>query len=339
MNDLIPQSIRNGMERVTKFYEADWSELLKILYGAGWAQSTYSNVLSAVRTFFDEWSRTQNRERKPLHPAEITMAHVEQFFDWHSRKSKVQSTVTKVRQIAAFFRRLEVKFPFFQSPFSTMTDALRKKLAGPSADTRRRHFPNSTEINRIFDYLKAKRTMRDYYTYCLCRTLFVHGFRIGELYQMRWTDITEDHDRSIIHFIGKGNRQESQELHADVLAEIRQLRDYMHYTGSYLFMSPPNVSYNRIKLHGKRFETEDARCLMGYLTREVNEMRLLDFEVRITPHFWRHCCGTYLSDELRWPVQAIAKYLRHKSIEVTAGYYCNENPISPMEAFPRGPVQ
>ena len=154
MNDLVPQSLRNGMERVRSFYEQvkDWDDFVKrfVLYGSGLSPVTYDNVLSAVRTFFDEWSRTQNRERMMLHPAEITAAHLELFHDWYVKDRTAKSGSIKIVQLRGFFRKLSERFPFFQSPFENMTDQLRRKLSGPKRGPLRQQFLTKAEMERLY---------------------------------------------------------------------------------------------------------------------------------------------------------------------------------------------
>jgi hypothetical protein len=173
VNDLIPLSVRNGLERVTQFYEPvdDWTDFIKrfVLYGSGWSPSTYDNILSALRGFFEVWSRTQNREHKMLHPAEITDAHIELWFDWYSKDRRVQSATVKCRCLKAFFKKLSEKFPFFQSPFENMNEQLRKKLSGPARDPRMRNVPTMEEVEKICDYLLSIHDLRHYWMYVSAR--------------------------------------------------------------------------------------------------------------------------------------------------------------------------
>lgn len=338
MNDLVPQSLRNGMERVQSFYEhvKDWDDFVKrfVLYGSGLASSTYDNILSAVKVFFDEFSRTQNREHLLLHPVEITPAHLELFFDWYTKDRTAKSASIKVIQLKGFFRKLSERFPFFESPFTGISDQLRRKLAGPRRGQTRRQFMTKKEIERLCTYLKEKRELRAYFAHCLIRTLFAHGFRIGELVQLRWSDLEEVRGEMVVHFIGKGNREDSQIMDRSVLEELKKLRKYSSYDGPYLFPPIPPRKYNRIKRVATKPDGENIRWLLSELEADVNEAKMFDWKVRMNPHSFRHALGTELSKN-GYPVQVIAKILRHRDIQTTAEFYCNDDPLPPSTYLSR----
>ena len=135
----------------------------------------------------------------------------------------------------------------------------------------------------------------------------------------------------MVHFVGKGNRSDSQTMHQPVLKELKKLRKYASYEGPYLFPPVPTRNYNRVVGAATKIDSECVRWLFRELEEEVNGVRLFNWHVRLNPHSFRHALGTYLSREKNMPVQAIAKILRHRDIQTTAEFYCNDDPLPPSK--------
>ncbi|MGA2761861.1 MAG: site-specific integrase [Spirochaetia bacterium] len=335
MNELVP-SIQKGMERFQAFNEhvKDWDDFVKrfVLYGQGLSSNTYDGILSTVRVFFDVWSRTQNRESMMLHPAEITAAHLDLFYDWYCSKSANpvsgrRSATIKMSYLRSFFKRLELKFPFFASPFDDLGEQLRKKFSGPRGVRRDRTLTRG-EINRLALYCKNQKTLRGYYTYCLIRTLYKHGFRIFELCQLRWDQITTDANGvQRASFIGKGNKNAEQALDKKCFEELRKLRSYCSYDGPYMFPPIPTKVWNP---KTTMLTVNSAEELFIELAKEVNAIPLFSWKVRLNPHSFRHALGDYLYRQ-GFTVQQIAKVLRHSDIQTTYEYYCTAEPPAPDE--------
>ncbi len=143
-------SILNGIE--------DWDDFEnRFLYGAGLSENTYRNSKSAIKQFFD-WTKTlpENKSDMMRHPAEITLRHIERFFDFQTNKNSVQTAVIRNGQLRQFFKKLGEEFPFLASPYEKMNDALKRKLRGPGKADTSMNILTRDELERIYVWLQEK---------------------------------------------------------------------------------------------------------------------------------------------------------------------------------------
>ncbi len=322
----------------------DWQDFEKrFLYGSGFSETYIRNFRSGIKIFF-EWTRSLNKQEKMLHPAEITPAHIELFFDYVKKKRSMQTAVVRNYQLKTFFRKLTEKYVFLESPFERVDERLKKKLAGPRTGNRRVRYLSYSEMQILFEYLKNWRDKEDrgkqsrfFYSYALGQFLFVHGFRISEALQLKGKDTKQFGDHYVAYFIGKGNIASEQKISLKSLEIVKQnFRKVQHRQPEeedFLFPVTPLRYYKRIKNKDRRATIGDALYLFKEVEAEINEIKLFGWQINLGTHHFRHSLGQYLSRERGLPVQQIAKILRHKDVNVTASTYTEPESLAPEEYF------
>ena len=89
----LPVNLKRGLEKIYSVLNdiSDWDDFEnRFLYGSGLSENTYRNSKSAIKQFFD-WTATihENKSGMMIHPSEITLRHIERFFDFQTKKNSV----------------------------------------------------------------------------------------------------------------------------------------------------------------------------------------------------------------------------------------------------------
>jgi site-specific recombinase XerD len=135
--------------------------------------------------------------------------------------------------------------------------------------------------------------------------LLTTGIRVGELSEIRTSDLSISNESIVIH--GKGNRQRLVYL---TLRSVRRVlekyivnRDKLRVPTDRLFVS----------IDGKPFQPSHVRPILAEIAKRAQLSR------HVTPHMLRHTCATYWL-EAGLDIRYVQKLLGHHSISTTEIY-------------------
>jgi len=169
--------------------------------------------------------------------------------------------------------------------------------------TTERKYLTPIEIERILNWLKKNKTVRDY---CLVLLSYKHGLRASEAVNLKWSDVSY-RDRSIYISRLKGSKSGYHPLSEKELRLLTRLKNFYldkDMYGPYLFLN---------------FKTKLAitRFCFNVLCDEISAAKIVP--IKIYPHIFRHSCGYYLANN-GYDTRLIQDYLGHRNINCTQTY-------------------
>jgi type 1 fimbriae regulatory protein FimB/type 1 fimbriae regulatory protein FimE len=130
-----------------------------------------------------------------------------------------------------------------------------------------------------------------------------HGLRVGELCELRWTDVHLDTATLTVRRL-KGSKDSTQPLQGDVLRALRRLHRESPAGSAFVFLSE----------RGAPFTTDGFRKMLKRAAAAAGLAHL-----NVNPHSLRHGCGHYMA-ERGTDTRTIQDYLGHRDIRQTAQY-------------------
>ncbi len=292
-----------------------------LLKGAGLAAGTYHVYMVTVRQLY--------RFTDGLHPFQITLGHVEAFYDYWDRKVSRRSVGAKISALKRFFKGVEEAAPLFRSPFRSMPEKLRKKFSRTGKHRTKKALTQG-EVKDMLEYLQeAAHYSPDHAeNYALVLMLVTSGLRAAELCQLKWSDIEFFEGKYTARFIGKGGDPAEQELYADAVeAAGEYFNRQFGRTGKTepLFWTAPN----RRTKHPVPMNGHALWARMKEIGRDLRAAGILTRELQFSPHLFRRTYATLLYSS-GMKLKAIMQKTRHANIEILAKHYIDdEEPASP----------
>lgn len=130
-----------------------------------------------------------------------------------------------------------------------------------------------------------------------------HGLRVGELCELRWTDVHLDTATLSVRRL-KRSKDSTQPLQGDVLRALRKLQRE----------SPAGCAFVFLSERGAPFTTDGFRKMLKRAAAAAGLEHL-----KVNPHGLRHGCGHYMA-ERSTDTRTIQDYLGHKDIRQTVQY-------------------
>ena len=169
---------------------------------------------------------------------------------------------------------------------------------GYAATGRTREHLTPTEVDRLLT--AAKRTARNgHRNYCAVLLAYRHGLRVGELVDLRWSDVDFEAGTILIRRM-KGSKSGNHPMMGDEIRALRKLQ--RESSGPYILANSK----------GAPLATSAISSMVKRLGGGV-----FDFPIHV--HMLRHSCGYYLANK-GVDTRTIQDYLGHRSIENTARY-------------------
>ena len=217
MNDLITR------EEINRFYPSFFEGFIRarevlnsinrfedielfLLKGQGLSAGSYKVYMTAVRQLYEFTGG--------LNPFQITPNHIEAFYDYHSEKLDRNTLYNKIKGLKRFFKGIKKLAPGWISPFDVMDERLTRKLNRTKRGKTKKAL-SVNEVNQLLAYLKNKavESVIDIENYPMVFMLVTSGLRASELCSLRWKDIEYFEGRWSASFIGKGDKEDEQELY------------------------------------------------------------------------------------------------------------------------------
>ena len=298
----------------------------------GLSATTIKNITSACKQLFDY--------HEMLNPFYVSVGHLDEFFDRYIKKNSIRSAANRMVLIKRFYQNLVThKAPWYKSPFERASETQLEKWKEPRQEDREKEVLWEDEIQELWKKLQKEDSRWHFYAMRLSQFLYKTGMRINEVTQLNWSSVErfrnkKKDDRWRVRFIQKGGEEATQQIPSDVLDEMRTL--WIGMKGREpdpedpLWLSPPMKTRKR---KVRRLTNHQAWELFSILSKEVNQARLFDHEIKLTPHYWRHAVATNLLREHNWTTRKVQLFLRHKSSTTTEEMYAHDKAPDTEELF------
>lgn len=172
------------------------------------------------------------------------------------------------------------------------------------------NFLNQQEIEKmIAATAMGKNRARDE---CMLLMCFIHGLRVTELINLRFSDIELQTKRISVSRLKNGFTVQ----HPLQPREIVAIENWLQIRSGFLDADTPWLFLSK---HGGQL----SRQQFYRLVRKYGEMAGLDTQVH--PHMLRHACGYALADK-GFDTRLIQNYLGHRNIQNTAIYTTSNTP-------------
>lgn len=290
-----------------------------MLRGQGLAGKTYEKYMLAVKRFYEFSEITR--------PDQIGPGHLEMYYDHAVKRGGVDAARWDMTALKKLFEGIEKQYPLVKSPFEDMSKETRRKILRSKRGNRTLDALTVEETQEIVDYLKLKRTPEGLRDCALYWMLATSGLRSAELLQIRYKGIVERPSGVVALFVGKGGRDDEQELYKPALVKAKeyfrtsigrapQADDSLFHGEPFKLLRPLSYSalWDRIKAIGEDLKRE------GIIERAVN----------FSPHMLRRTYATTLY-ESGMGIKAIQKKTRHKSLDTLLKHYIIDN--EPAEGY------
>jgi integrase/recombinase XerD len=245
-----------------------------------YAEKTTSTYVAVLKKYLSQLE-------KPIDSVTLEDIHDWQYYLVHEEKVSWSHFNQMVCALRFYFQRVRgVDWPVNHIPFQKM----RKKL------------PEVMNKQEVFLLLsEARKNPRHY---ALVATLYSTGLRIGELVNLKITDIDSKH--MLLHVRqGKGGKDRNVQLSADLLSILRDYYRSCHVKPEeWLF--PGRGGH--VKMH-----TSTIQRFIQNLTERTGLDR------HITPHTFRHSFATHLLED-GTDLRTIQALLGHSDIQTTEKY-------------------
>ncbi|POZ56790.1 Tyrosine recombinase XerD [Lysinibacillus sphaericus] len=257
-------------------------------------------TLKGYRIFFKEF-QTWLRENDILDASDVTASTIKGYLVYCKReKGNAPSTINnKLKNLKAFFNHLVENENITKNPCYKITKQKTEERIEVFTDVHIRQM--------LRYYRRLKRKDHEYTAYrntAIIITLLGTGIRIGELRNLKWSDVIEN---QLVVF-GKNRKQETVPLTKRVLNELEELK---LYCTRYFNDLPDYIFANR---NGTQMSYEATKSVFKRLQEVMNFK-----DVRLSAHTFRHTfahrCIVNGMD-----VFTLQKILRHSSLSMTEKY-------------------
>lgn len=241
-----------------------------------------------------------------IEPSDVTSEIMEAYIRSLHLRLKPRTVKRKIASIKAFFRYLEYHNIISYNPWSHIQSSFREPVTLP------RIIPLDivqkiliSVYKQITDGKTAYRRRNAIRDAAICELLFATGIRVFELCNLTPKDVNLHEDTVFIY--GKGSKERilqigNNQVH-NILAEYKDAYSAEIMQCNHFFVNQ----------HGHPFSDQSIRRMLNYYTN------LIDIELHITPHMWRHTFATSLL-EADVDIRYIQKMLGHSSIHTTEVY-------------------
>jgi len=263
-------------------------------------QNVSQETLKGYKIFMREF-QTWLRENDIIYVEDVSASTVKAYLTYCKKeRNNASSTINnKLKNLKAFFNFLIEEEVIDKNPCY--------KISKQKTDERIEVFTD-THIRQILRYYRRlKRKDHEYTAYrntAIIITLLGTGIRIGELRNLKWSDIMEN---QLVVF-GKNRKQETVPLTDKVLSELKELKLYCN---RYFNKLPEYIFANR---NGTQMSYEATKSIF---TRLQDVMGFKD--VRLSAHTFRHTFA-HRCIMNGMDVFTLQKILRHSSLSMTEKY-------------------
>ena len=322
-------SILDGLRRAASLFESihSFEDIeLHLLRGAGLSPNTYRSYLAAVKQLYEHTGG--------MHPMQVTPAILERFYDSLAGKVDQNTRALRIRGLKRFYKHLEDLVPGYRGPFQDMEPKLARKLNKTKKGAKTRGALTATEAKALLAWLAGQGTLKARCDHAAVLFLLTSGLRAAEACGLRWADLDRDPEAGTwtASFIGKGQREATQELYAGAVeaveASFRALWHRAPEKADHLFHSLPGFPGDS----PRPMTPHRLWCRIRDVGAEARAAGIIKREIIFSPHTFRRSYATLLYKS-GMGLKAIQAKTRHSSMEVLTRHYIDDSePASPYLA-------
>ena len=302
-------------DTIARFNQVDSFDDIERLFlrDRGLSGNTYATYTASVKsayTFLDG-----------KHPLQWTAPDVEAFYDYERKRNGISTASLRMAGLRNFMQSIKTTLPFWTTPFESMGEATRRKIATPAIPKQKAAL-YAVEVQAVLHNLRMDKSEKGRWNLAMVLTLFTTGLRAQELCDLSGESLEHDLDTDTwyVKGIGKGRKPFSQELHPDALAALLDVHGGKLPEGTEpLFLSLESF-------HGK-VRTRLTKAVLWTRLHDIGEdmkaRNLIRRDVEFSAHLWRRTFLTLLSKE-GMSLRAIQAISRHASIETLARHYVDD---------------
>ena len=220
---------------------------------------------------------------------------------------KPKTAKRKTACLKAFFHYLERRDLILSSPFHKVSIKRREPVVLPKVIP---VFVLSKFLETVYEKNSEPKHSNCYYRHtvrdiAIVELLFATGIRVYELCNLKMSDV--DIKGKFIKVYGKGSKERYIQLtNKDVISALKQY--YRTYSDDI-----KSTGYFFINNRGNKISEQSVRFMINKYAK------LVDADLHITPHMFRHTVATLLLEE-DVDIRYIQEFLGHSSITTTQIY-------------------
>ena len=293
-----------------------WDDFARVfLLGGGKSQNTNRSYLTACKQFYDFTGG--------LHPMQSgTPEWIESWYD--SLSGDLNTRAARMAGLRYMYCKVCERFPFYQSPFTIMSESLKRKLSRTKRDDSQKDALSEKEYRAILRLLEADTTDRGLSTYSLFRLGCTSGLRAAELAGLTYGCISEG-ETITATFIGKGSKlrtvQIEEKAYRACVRAFRAIHGRKPQAGDPVFNSTAT---------GRHASPGMSTATIGVRVRDIASRAraagIIRPTLHVSPHTLRHTAATRLLSA-GLPIDAVQRHLGHASMVTTSRYLHNAPPL------------
>jgi integrase len=248
-----------------------------------------------------------------LHPMQAgTPEWIESWYDSLSALD-LNTRVLRIRSLKFMYRKICERFPFYASPFDTMTETLSRKLNRSKRDESERDALTEREYKTMLKYLCSDKSVKGLQDYAIMRFGVTSGMRAAELVALKWENIQTTEAGYSATFVGKGSKVRTIQLEVEAVKAIRRAHRArwlrMPQPAERVFCSLQHATTTKSTIHNRVKAMAAAGKAAGILRQNL----------LVSTHVMRHTCATRLV-AAGIDIHSVSKHLGHASIATTEIY-------------------
>ena len=308
--------LKRSIDAITEIRSFDDIERI-FLRAQGLSPNTYRNYLQAVKEMYEFTGG--------LNPFQWDAPRLEQFYDAERERNGINTAAGKIYGIKNFLVQVARHFPFFTTPFESMTPELIKKLSKTTLGEQKPAL-NHQELKALFDYLSHDQTLLGRQNHAMIFFLSTTGLRAQELCNVRF----EDFDRNpfngqwTLRGAGKG-RSGGKTFLIPIWDEVMNMCQSTFRMATGREYRPSDALFHTLPCNKTSgvFKPINKPVLWSRLKKiesEVKAQGIIRSNLEFSAHLFRRTFLTLLS-QAGMPLRDLQAAARHANITTTAKHY------------------
>jgi len=251
---------------------------------------------------------------------------VEAYFDLVKSSTGSGTAASRIVGLKKFYKELEKRIPFFESPFREIPEKLKKKFA-----KKEKHGGieaiGLSELKKVLAYLDEDQTEKGLRNYAAVHFTFTTGLRAEEISSLTWGDFEyiEDKDQWYVSGIGKGSKPFHQPVLDGTVKALQRYHWNVHHrepkADDHILLSIPSTPHP----HRQPIRPGSLWQAFTAIGKELRTHKVLTHQVTFSPHLGRRSYCTILHDLGMSPAE-IKELSRHSSYDVLMKHYIKVTP-------------
>ena len=273
------------------------------LYDQDKSEQTIKAYMTDLRSF-SRWFQQSTGE--PLNLENITPAEIIDYrsamLDWGKKPSTINRSLISISSFCQWAQQHDL---ILNNPAEGIRSVAEEPLA-----------PRALERKEQLALLRAVRKSGNLRDLAIITMLLHTGMRVGELCNLRISDITISTNSNMITVReGKGTKRRNIPLNSTVIGVLKDYLQSFSSNEQVTLITGPNPEKQRFLFYGqKRMPLTDRG--VRYIIKKYAYYAKID---NLSPHTFRHTCAKNLIDAGQ-SIDRVAKILGHSNVNTTSIY-------------------